>query len=135
MKYERLTERRGKYIALKGKELHLEEEYTILKNYLAELEDKIENGTLVDCIWFISWLNEEVCCGQVIGYEEDSGFVILTNNSMISADKVWTNREDAEKELLKRKIKELDKEEYQDFKDEVEKKLKELEDENIIISK
>ena len=47
MKYERLTERRGKYIALKGKELHLEEEYTILKNYLAELEDKIENGTMV----------------------------------------------------------------------------------------
>lgn len=83
---------------------------------LGELEDKIENGRLVDCIWFISWLNEQVCCGQVIGYEEDSGFVILTNGSMISADKIWTNCEDAEKELLKRKIKQLDEEEYQELK-------------------
>lgn len=48
MKYERLTERRGKYIALKGKDLHLEEEYTILKNRFAELEDQIENGTLIE---------------------------------------------------------------------------------------
>lgn len=93
---------------------------------LAEFEDKIEQGRLVDCIWFISWLNETVCCGQVIGYEEDSGFVILTNGSMISSDKIWTNYEDAGKELLKRKIKELDKEEYQEFKAEAEKKLNEL---------
>lgn len=94
---------------------------------LAELEDKIENGTLVDCIWFISWLNETVCRGQVIGYEEDSGFVILTNGSLISADKIWTNCEDAKKELLKRQIKELDKEEYQEFKAEAEKKVEEEE--------
>lgn len=83
---------------------------------LAELEDKIEQGKLVDCIWFISWLSENVCWGQVVGYEEDSGFVILTNSSMISADKIWTNREDAEKELLKRKIKELDEDEHQELK-------------------
>ena len=91
---------------------------------LSEYRTKIENGTLVDCIWFISWINETVCRGQVIGYEEDSGFVILTNGSMISADKIWTNCEDAEKELLKRKIKQLDKEEYQEFKSEAEKNLK-----------
>lgn len=48
MEYERITEKRGKYIALKGKDLHLNEEYTIIKNRLAELEDKIENGTLVE---------------------------------------------------------------------------------------
>lgn len=95
-----------------------------------ELLSKIEKGTLVDCIWFISWLNETVCCGQVIGYEEDSGFVILTNGSMISADKIWTNCEDAEKELLKRKIKELDEEEYQEFKQQVKENLKELEQSN-----
>lgn len=101
-------------------------EIGVLYNRLAELEDKIEQGMLVDCIWFISWLNEEVCCGQVIGYEEDSGFVILTKGSMISADKIWTNCEDAEKELLKRKIKQLDEEEYQEFKRQAEQKLKEL---------
>ena len=88
----------------------------MLYNKLGELEDKIENGRLVDCIWFISWLNESVCCGQVVGYEEDSGFVILTKGSMVSADKIWTNCEDAEKELLKRKIKELDEDEYQELK-------------------
>jgi hypothetical protein len=48
MKYERLTERRGKYIALKGKDFHMDEEYTILKNRLAKLEDKIERGELVE---------------------------------------------------------------------------------------
>lgn len=50
MKYERLTERRGKYIALKGKDLHMDEEYTILKNRLAELEDKIERGELMEYV-------------------------------------------------------------------------------------
>lgn len=110
MKYERLTSRdwvKSKYAVPSYKRL-------------AELEDKIEKGRLVDCIWFISWLNEEVCCGQVIGYEKDSGFVVITNNSMISADKIWTNREEAEKELLKRKIKELDNDEYQELRGKVE---------------
>ena len=134
--YKRLTERKNGivYAIKKTKSNYVatiyEEQkkidYEIYKR-LAELEDKIEQGRLVDCIWFISWLNEEVCCGQVIGYEEDSGFVILTNGSMISTDKIWTNCEDAEKELLKIKIKELDKEEYQEFKAEAEAKLRELE--------
>lgn len=89
MKYERLTSKawaKNKYAVPSYKRL-------------AEIEDKIEKGMLVDCIWFISWLNKEVCCGQVIGYEKDSGFVVVTNNSMIRADKIWTNREEAEKEL------------------------------------
>ena len=106
MKYERLTKKEEDWF-----DSNIED--AEVYDRLAELENKIENGTLVDCIWFISWLNETVCCGQVIGYEEDSGFVILTNGSMISADKIWTNYEDAEKELLKRKI-------------EAEAKLKEL---------
>lgn len=119
MEYKRLTERKGNNVFANGTRQDIIDR-------LVELEDKIERGNLVDCIWFISWLNEAVCCGQVIGYEEDSGFVILTNGSMISADKIWLNREDAEKELLKREIKELDKEEYQEFKQQAEKKLKEL---------
>ena len=120
MKYERLTDKNRDWFEFT--EITDSEIYKRLQ----ELEDKIEQGRLVDCIWFISWLNETVCCGQVIGYEEDSGFVILTKGSMISADKIWTNYEDAEKELLKRKIKELTEEEYQEFKAEAEKKLKKL---------
>lgn len=121
-KYKRLT------VQLSNGKIGCLQEYSQndLIERLAELEDKIEDGRLVDCIWFISWLNESVCCGQVIGYEEDSGFVILTNGSMISADKIWPNYEDAEKELLKRKIKELDEEEYQEFKAKAEKRLEEL---------
>lgn len=126
MKYERFTERSGKAICIKETSTNDNKSIWNAIERLAELEDKIENGRLVDCIWFISWLNETVCCGQVIGYEEDSGFVILTNGSMISADKIWTNCEDAEKELLKRKIKTLDEEEYQEFKAEAKAKLKEL---------
>ena len=108
-KYERITNSEQDYYEYNGSPADVYRK-------LVELEDKIEQGKLVDCIWFISWLSENVCWGQVVGYEEDSGFVILTNNSMISADKIWTNREDAEKELLKRKIKELDEDEYQELK-------------------
>ena len=124
--YKRLTERVGKGVAIKETSTNDNKSIWNAIERLAELEDEIEQGRLVNCIWFISWLNEEVCCGQVIGYEEDSGFVILTNNSMVSADKIWTNYEDAEKELLKRKIKQLDEEEYQELKQQAEKKLKEL---------
>lgn len=125
-KYKRLTAKCEVGIGLTETSGNIVNDYEKAVNRLAELEDKIEDGRLVDCIWFISWLNESVCCGQVIGYEEDSGFVILTNGSMISADKIWPNYEDAEKELLKRKIKELDEEEYQEFKAKAEKRLEEL---------
>ena len=122
MEYKRLTEKVDSGFVS-------ELDCRIAYNKLCAIEDKIENGELVDCIWFISWVSENVCCGQVIGYEEDSGFVILANNSMISADKIWSNRKDAEKELLERKIKELDEEEYQEFKAEAEQRFKELKDE------
>lgn len=69
-------------------------------NRLAELEDKIERGELVGAIWFKSWLNGIVCCGRVIGYE-DGGFVIESGDNLISAEKIYTSREQAENDKNK----------------------------------
>lgn len=59
-----------------------------------ELENKINNGELVDAIWFKSWVNGKICCGSVIGYS-DGCFVIACGDDLISANKIYTSREQA----------------------------------------
>lgn len=65
-----------------------------------EVENKIQNGELVGAIWFKSWLNGQICCGRVIGYD-DSVFVIESGDDLISAEKIYTSREQAEKDQNK----------------------------------
>lgn len=60
------------------------------------LENKIERGEIVEAIWFKSWISGNICCGSVIGYDENSGFVIKCGNDLISAKKIYTSREQAE---------------------------------------
>lgn len=62
-----------------------------------EVENKIQNGELVEAIWFKSGINGQICCGRVIGYE-DGGFVIESGDDLISAEKIYTSREQAEKD-------------------------------------
>lgn len=64
-------------------------------NRLAEFENLVENGELVGAIWFKSWLNGQICCGRVIGYD-DGGFVIESGDDLISAKKIYTSRQQAE---------------------------------------
>lgn len=76
---------------------HLEAENAALRERLkkaVELENKINNGELVDAIWFKSWVNGQICCGSVIGYS-DGCFVIACGDDLISANKIYTSREQA----------------------------------------
>lgn len=73
----------------------LESENAELKARLeksVELENKINNGELVDAIWFKSWINGQICCGSVIGYS-DGCFVIACGDDLITAEKIYTSRE------------------------------------------
>lgn len=83
---------------------HLEAENAALRERLekaVELENKINNGELVDAIWFKSWVNGQICCGSVIGYS-DGCFVIACGDDLISANKIYTSREQARYELDKK---------------------------------
>ena len=83
---------------------HLEAENAALRERLkkaVELENKINNGELVDAIWFKSWINGQICCGSVIGYS-DGCFVIACGDDLISANKIYTSREQARYELDKK---------------------------------
>ena len=76
---------------------YLEAENAALRERLkkaVELENKINNGELVDAIWFKSWINGQICCGSVIGYS-DGCFVIACGDDLISANKIYTSREQA----------------------------------------
>lgn len=64
-----------------------------------EYKRKIEYGKLVEPVWFISFMNDLPCYGRVIGYQEDSGFVMECSDCMISAKKIYLSEEDAEEEL------------------------------------
>ena len=66
-----------------------------------EYKRKIKYGELVEPVWFISFMNDLPCYGRVIGYQEDSGFVMDCADSMISAKKIYLSEEEAEKELNK----------------------------------
>lgn len=82
----------------------LEAENAALRERLekaVELENKINNGELVDAIWFKSWVNGQICCGSVIGYS-DGCFVIACGDDLISANKIYTSREQARYELDKK---------------------------------
>ena len=104
MKYERLTERdefgNADVIDVDTVALYSHLAFTDMNrvtealNRLAELEDKIESGELVDAIWFKSWVNGQICCGSVIGYS-DGCFVIACGDDLISANKIYTSREQA----------------------------------------
>ena len=104
MKYERLTKRDefGNADVIDVDEVALYSHLTFADmnrvtealNRLAELEDKIDNGELVDAIWFKSWVNGQICCGSVIGYS-DGCFVIACGDDLISANKIYTSREQA----------------------------------------
>lgn len=116
MKYERLTERKedgdwhlvddtiwGAFNAI-DRLAGLEDENAELRARLkkaVELENKINNGELVDAIWFKSWVNGQTCCGSVIGYS-DGCFVIACGDDLISANKIYTSREQARYELDKK---------------------------------
>lgn len=74
-----------------------EKENAVLRARLekaVELENKINNGELVDAIWFKSWINGQICCGSVIGYS-DGCFVIACGDDLISANKIYISREQA----------------------------------------
>ena len=64
-----------------------------------EYKRKIKYGELVEPVWFISFMNDLPCYGRVIGYQEDSGFVMDCADSMISAKKIYLSEEEAEAEL------------------------------------
>lgn len=69
-------------------------------NRLAEFENLVENGELVGAIWFKSWLNGQIYCGRVVGYG-DGGFIIESGDDLISAKKIYTSQEQAEKDQNK----------------------------------
>lgn len=77
-----------------------------LLHRLAELEDKLESGQLVelkykkgDYVFFISWLSGNVCEGTVVGWQEDSGYCIVCEDDMISAYECFPTQEAAEERL------------------------------------
>lgn len=82
-------------------------EYNLCKDTVREnklLRKALENARLPDetDIWFISWLNDNICSGKIIGYEfNNGGYVIATDNSLISAEKVYLTESQAALDKLK----------------------------------
>lgn len=64
-----------------------------------EYKRKIKYGELVEPVWFISFMNDLPCYGRVIGYQEDSGFVMQCSDCMISAKRIYLSEEEVEEEL------------------------------------
>lgn len=60
-----------------------------------EYKRKIEYGKLVEPVWFISFMNDLPCYGRVIGYQEDSGFVMDCTDCMISAKEIYFSEKEA----------------------------------------
>lgn len=136
MKYERLTEIIGSRIKIKAKDQHISRAI----NRLVDLEDKIENGTLIELpckvgdtvyiatkLWDIKEVVEaEVACVEVTADEKgiryrtylDHEYVFSkTNPNLIANRYIFYN------------------DEFFLTKVDAEKKLKELQNENNIISK
>lgn len=57
------------------------------------VELKYEKGSRV---FFVSWVSGNVCEGEVIGWEEDSGYSIACEKSLISAYRCYDTKEEAE---------------------------------------
>lgn len=83
------------------REHDLERRLAEAEKEIEEYKRKIEYGKLVEPVWFISFMNDLPCYGRVIGYQEDSGFVMQCSDCMISAKKIYLSEEEAEKELNK----------------------------------
>ena len=86
---------------LKSENAALRERLDKTEKEIDEYKRKIKYGKLVEPVWFISFMNDLPCYGRVIGYQEDSGFVMECADSMISAKKIYLSEEEAEKELNK----------------------------------
>ena len=81
------------------REHELERRLVEAEKEIEEYKRKIEYGKLVEPVWFISLMNDLPCYGRVIGYQEDSGFVMQCSDCMISAKKIYLSEEEAEAEL------------------------------------
>lgn len=81
------------------REHELERRLAEAEKEIDEYKRKIEYGKLVEPVWFISFMNDLPCYGRVIGYQEDSGFVMQCSDCMISAKKIYLSEEEAEAEL------------------------------------
>lgn len=81
------------------REHELERRLAEAEKEIEEYKRKIEYGKLVEPVWFISFMNDLPCYGRVIGYQEDSGFVMQCSDCMISAKKIYLSEEEAEAEL------------------------------------
>lgn len=86
---------------LKAENTALRERLDKTEKEIDEYKRKIKYGKLVEPVWFISFLNGLPCYGRVIGYQEDSGFVMQCSDCMISAKKIYLSEEEAEKERKK----------------------------------
>ena len=84
---------------LRAENAALRERLEKAEKEIDEYKRKIEYGKLVEPVWFISFMNDLPCYGRVIGYQEDSGFVMQCSDCMISAKKIYLSEEEAEKEL------------------------------------
>lgn len=91
----------GRVSNLKSENTFLRERLEKTEKEIDEYKRKIKYGKLVEPVWFISFMNDLPCYGRVIGYQEDSGFVMDCADSMISAKKIYLSEEEAEKELNK----------------------------------
>lgn len=91
----------GRVSKLKSENAALRERLDKTEKEIDEYKRKIKYGKLVEPVWFISFLNGLPCYGRVIGYQEDSGFVMQCSDCMISAKKIYLSEEEAEKERKK----------------------------------
>lgn len=111
--YERLTERSGKAICIKETSTNDSKSIWNAIERLAELEDKIENGTLIelpckvgDNIWWISSNNRDIIevivnsirlvKDRIILLVEEKG---VGEYSIMFVDDIFLNKAEAEKKL------------------------------------
>ena len=70
-----------------------------LEQELAELKERMQEEINRREIYFISFLNNQVCKGYVIGYDEENKFVIICGEDMISANEIFTYEHEAQEKL------------------------------------
>lgn len=80
------------------------EEVEKLKAENAELRARLERSVVLeyqkgDHVFFVSWLSGNICEGEVIGWQEDSGYVIICDDAMISSYRCFDTREEVEVRL------------------------------------
>lgn len=116
MKYKRLTKRnRNGYISLNFHSEYKDIELHKLKDRLTELEDKIEQGTLIelpckvdDTVYFETYMgsvNVGICGHKVVGFKIDAlvkrnGAIIATEIPIAKfGESVFLSKEEAEAKL------------------------------------